>query len=100
LIATYQSCRTLQVKKILVLIVLLALASVVLWRFFPELVWPLVEHTPLKRPLSSSTPVYQWRDAQGNWQVTDEPPPEGVPYEIKQYQLDANIISPKRPELR
>jgi hypothetical protein len=79
-------------KKALVLIALLAAVAAVLWRFFPEAVWPLVEHTPLKKHLSTSRPVYQWRDAEGAWQVTDEPPADGIPYEVRQYHLDANIL--------
>jgi hypothetical protein len=81
-------------KTVAVLIVLVIAAAAAMWRFYPELFWPLVEGTPLKSPLSTSTPVYQWRDAQGRWQVTDEPPPEGTPYEVKQYSLDANIMPP------
>jgi len=79
-------------RRVLVPIALLAAVVAVLWRFYPEVVRPLVEHTPLKKHLSTSRPVYQWRDAQGSWQVTDEPPPEGIPYEVKQYTLDANIL--------
>jgi hypothetical protein len=85
-------------KKAVILILFLGCAAAVVWRFYPELLWPLVEHTPLKERLSASTPVYQWRDADGNWQVTDEPPAEGVPYEVRQYKLDANVLPPFREE--
>lgn len=83
-------------KRALVSFALLMVVTAVLWRFYPEVLEPLVERTPLKRHLSSSRPVYQWRDARGNWQVTDEPPPEGTPHEIKQYALDANILPSSR----
>ena len=79
-------------KKTLVFIALILAIAVGVWRFHPELIWPLVEQTPLKGPLSISRPVYQWYDDQGVLQVTDEPPPEGTRYEVKQYSLDANII--------
>lgn len=81
-------------KTAAIVIVLTLAAAAGVWRFYPELVRPLVEQTPLKGALSTSTPVYQWRDAQGNWQVTDQPPPEGTPYQVKQYSLDANILPP------
>jgi hypothetical protein len=81
-------------KKLLVLVALILAIAAVLWRLYPELIWPLVEQTPLKAPLSTSKPIYQWRDAQGVLQVTDEPPPAGTPYEVKQYSLDANILRP------
>lgn len=58
-------------------------AGVALWSFYPGLQAP---------PESSSAPLYQWRDAQGQWQVTSTPPPEGLPYEVKQYRLDANVL--------
>lgn len=83
-------------KAAIVTVVLVLLAAGVggLWHFYPDALRPLVERTPLKRSLSSSTPVYQWRDAQGNWQVTDEPPPQGISYELKRYDLDTNILPP------
>ena len=60
-------------KKVLVLIVLLAMSIFVLWRFYPEALWSVVKHTPLKKRASASTPVYQWRDQEGNWQITWQP---------------------------
>ena len=48
--------------------------------------------TPLKTTLKPSvTQVYKWRDAQGNWQITDRPPPD-VEYEMKEYRSDENIV--------
>ncbi len=42
---------------------------------------------------------YQWNDADGNIQFTTQPPPEGVPYTVKGYDPDANVIqSVKLPE--
>ena len=58
----------------------------------PVLLRSLVKDTPLEAPFAHSSPVYLWRDERGAWQVTDDPPPEGTPYEIKQYRLDANIL--------
>jgi len=77
----------------LFVLALLAAGATGLWYFYPDALRSLVEYTPLKRTLSSSTPVYQWRDEQGGWQITDEPP-QGTPYEVKQYHLDANILPP------
>ena len=42
---------------------------------------------------------YQWHDSSGNIQFTTQPPPEGVPYTIKGYDPNANVIqSVKLPE--
>lgn len=39
-----------------------------------------------------TTPLYKWRDQQGHWQITDQPPPAGVPFETLQYDSDTNVI--------
>jgi len=36
-------------------------------------------------------PLYQWRDAQGQLQISDQPPKDR-PYEIKRYDPNANVI--------
>ena len=79
-------------KVILVLLIVLLASGAAFVRYFPEQAGPLIEDTPLERLAAVSKPVYQWRDVNGVLQVTDEPPPDGVPYEVKQYALDANLI--------
>lgn len=39
-----------------------------------------------------SKPLYQWKDARGEWQVTDRPPPGRTSFQVKQYGLDTNIL--------
>jgi len=36
--------------------------------------------------------VYKWRDADGAWRITDEPPPRGVEYERLEYRSDTNVL--------
>lgn len=36
--------------------------------------------------------IYRWQDAQGQWQVSNTPPPAGVDYETVRYHKDANVI--------
>ncbi len=79
-------------KKLILMLVILLAAGAAAVRLFPEKVEPLVEGTPLKEYVAVSRPVYQWRDPSGQLQVTDEPPPDGIPYEVKQYALDANLV--------
>ncbi len=83
-------------KKTLIVMLALVTALALLWHLYPEVLRPWLARVPLESPLSSSKPVYQWRDASGAWQVTDRPPPEGTPFEVKRYDLDANIL-PVRP---
>jgi hypothetical protein len=36
--------------------------------------------------------IYQWHDGEGNIQFTTEPPPEGIDYQVRQFDPDANVI--------
>jgi hypothetical protein len=77
----------------------LALAAVAAGAYYvyrnPTVVSPLVEGTPLEstvRETLGTTRVYKWRDANGVWQISDEPPPEGTKFEKLEYQNDANVV--------
>jgi hypothetical protein len=43
--------------------------------------------------------LFKWRDANGNWQITDRLPPEGVDYEKLEYREDVNVL-PRPPGLQ
>lgn len=45
-----------------------------------------------------TTRVYKWRNAGGEWQITDHLPPEGVEYERLDYREDVNVL-PVPPQL-
>lgn len=47
--------------------------------------------TPLVSPAAVTT-VYKWRDDQGNWQITDTPPPGDIDYETLTYYSDTNVM--------
>jgi len=36
--------------------------------------------------------LYRWQDADGQWQVSDQPPPAGTAYETLQYNPETNVI--------
>jgi hypothetical protein len=38
------------------------------------------------------TKAYRWRDKNGQWQLSDSPPPGGIDYEIVEYHKDTNVI--------
>ncbi|MDH5435636.1 MAG: DUF4124 domain-containing protein [Gammaproteobacteria bacterium] len=42
--------------------------------------------------IESSTEVYKWQDTDGNWQISDKPPANGIPYEKLKYDHDANVM--------
>lgn len=36
--------------------------------------------------------AYRWQDANGQWQLSDKPPAEGIDFEVVEYHKDANVI--------
>ena len=45
-----------------------------------------------------TTSVYKWQNSRGEWQLTDQLPPEGVDYETLDYREDVNVL-PLPPQL-
>lgn len=41
---------------------------------------------------STSVTLYKWRDKQGVWQYTQDPPPSGVPHEEVEARSDVNVL--------
>ncbi len=79
-------------KKIILLAVAVAAAALAgYWYVTPQArpSWlgdrlPVADHAEVR--------LYRWRDASGQWQVSDQPPPDGVPYEIVSYRHDTNVL--------
>ncbi len=40
--------------------------------------------------------AYRWQNSQGQWQLSDTPPNEGIPYETVEYHKNTNIIPAER----
>jgi hypothetical protein len=59
---------------------------------YPEVAESWLSGTPLTPLVGQTKPLYMWRNQRGEWQATDEPPPQGTPFEAKQYPIDVNII--------
>ncbi|HQY35652.1 MAG TPA: hypothetical protein PLI00_03670, partial [Pseudomonadota bacterium] len=54
---------------------LLAAAGWIWWRHAPDSLPAFVrDHVP--RSPVANPPLYKWKDARGQWQVTDRPPPD------------------------
>jgi hypothetical protein len=81
-------------KTLIFALIVLVVAGAAVLHYYPEQAEPLLAGTPLNGLVATSKPVYQWQDEQGQWHVTDKPPREGIPYEVKQYALDANVLPP------
>jgi len=78
-------------KLLLVAGVVLGSAAGYLYVINPQLGRKLLADTPMAPP-PSVTIAYKWRDKKGNWQLTDQPPPEGTPYEKLEAHSEANIM--------
>ncbi len=50
-------------------------------------------------PAGKTTRLYKWRDAEGTWQITDQPPPVDIDYETLDFHQDANVL-PQPPQLQ
>ena len=74
-------------NKLLLLLLLGAAGLGIYFYMNPDQTKGLLEGTPLEAE-SELTRAYKWQDAQGRWQITDEPPPEGTAYELNEYRLD------------
>ena len=89
-----------------VLFVLAAIVTAVVWYVYddPKLSREIEQEVKQLIPAQpKTTTVYKWQDKNGQWQITDQPPPAGISYETLQYQSDANImpseaITGKKPD--
>ncbi|MBT8447234.1 MAG: DUF4124 domain-containing protein [Gammaproteobacteria bacterium] len=51
----------------------------------------VLRELPVDLP-GQTTEVYKWRDGAGNWQISDQKPPDGIPYETLQYDGRINVM--------
>ena len=79
------------------LLVLLLFAAGVYVYLDPGLKSQLLNRTSgLGKP--GTVQAYKWRNTQGEWQLTDTLPPEGIAYERLEHRSDENIL-PVPPQL-
>ena len=78
------------------IIALLVTAGMAVYIYRPDPAVKLLEGTPLEMA-PRVTRAYKWRDADGNWQLTDTPPAAGVEYQVIDVSSATNILpSPVR----
>ena len=86
----------------LLLIVLLLVAGLVLYLRpeYRDRIQDLSSDIGLSRITPKKTArLFKWQDASGNWQITDQLPPEGFDYEKLEYREDVNVL-PRPPGLQ
>jgi hypothetical protein len=82
--------------KWLIILALSIGAGWALHHYNPELVERWLSKSPVKVG-SSKTTVYKWRDARGEWHITDKPPEAPIRYKTLEYDSDTNVM-PIAPE--
>ena len=86
-------------RALLVLAVVLALLALGIgyaYLYHPEQIRALLGDSPLAPP-PSVTRAYKWQDEHGSWHVSDQPPPDGTPYQTITVRSDTNVM-PLVPE--
>ena len=75
------------------------LLAVLAWMYFNPDYKKQIEDLSSDAGISKKTVrVYKWRNTKGEWQITDQLPPEGVEYERLDYREDENVL-PRPPQL-
>jgi hypothetical protein len=80
------------------LLVLIVLVAGVYLHFNPEHKSRLHELVPDMDISKETARLYKWRNARGEWQITDHLPPVGIEYERLDYHKDQNVL-PVPPQL-
>lgn len=76
------------------LLIFIAILAGVAWYLYsePEKRDWIKQKTKALTPGPQTTTLYKWQDANGQWQVSNTPPPEGTPHETLKYRDDVNLI--------
>ena len=74
---------------------LLGAGAAYLWYFERDLASRWLQKADI---VSGVTTAYKWRDAAGNWQITDQPPRQGIAYETIRVRSDVNILPALKEE--
>lgn len=80
-------------KKLIVIVLVLAAGASIYVYLHPRLRSGLESQT--RRVVTGhhrTTTLYKWRNASGEWQLSDHPPPTGTPYETQRFRNDTNVV--------
>ena len=82
-------------KKILVIVLGLLIGGGVYIYLDPELMQQTEQQMDRLTGQEQTQTLYRWQDADGQWQVSDQPPPAGISYETRYYDPQTNVIPSK-----
>ena len=78
-------------RKLLLLIVVALLSGGIYVYFNPTSKSYLPDEVQSLIP-GKSTTAYKWKNSSGDWQLTDTPPADGIPFEVIEVPHNANIV--------
>ena len=82
-----------------ILFIVALLLAITAWLYYNPDYQEQIEALSADAGLTKKTVrVYKWRNAKGEWQITDQLPPEGIEYERLEYREDENVL-PLPPRL-
>ncbi|MGD8782856.1 MAG: DUF4124 domain-containing protein [Thioalkalispiraceae bacterium] len=80
-------------KKLLFFLVIIVVAGGLFIYLNPEYrAWFERQSDQLLPDEVTHSKAYRWRDRNGQWQLSDKPPAEGIDYEMVEYHKDTNVI--------
>ncbi|MFT4583642.1 MAG: hypothetical protein ACI915_005345 [Gammaproteobacteria bacterium] len=74
-----------------IVVILIVAGAAVLYFFDRPRLETYLSGSPLELPVAS-TEVYKWRDAKGQWNITNTKPPANISFETMRYRSDENIL--------
>ncbi len=83
-------------RKIVLILVVLLGAALVYYYFNPGLGQHLPDFVRNNLPITAETTAYKWRDSDGNWQISEQPPAKAIPFETITVPHDTNVM-PSQP---
>ena len=78
-------------RVLVMVLVLVGLLGLYLY-FFPESGGRLLQNLQTTDFTIKTDRIYKWRNERGEWQLTDEPPPPGIEYELTDYRDNVNVL--------
>ena len=80
-----------------ILLLIIGGAAAVYFKLHPENLPEWAAKNGIGKGLQTTT-VYKWQDASGAWQITEQPPPAGIDYQVQSHVRDTNVL-PLPPKL-
>ena len=79
-------------------LLVLFLIGALVWLYLHPNTWRHIETMSIPGLTQEKEMLYRWRDNTGLTHYTDEPPADGIDYQVVQFDPDANIVPSTKTE--